>query len=303
MIGYKSKPLSNSEQKFKFAYVGYADILGFGQMLKDPDRKNSIVEAYHKIRDELFRTKNAEFPIEVGALSGFGNLVGTPWHHIISIDCSKIFMISDSIFFIVIPDREALEIISRYGLASVQLMSRILSICWHFNLPARGALSDGQVYFDSDKSMFIGEPIVRAVRWESVQSFVWFSVEPTSWLAKNAYKHPNARIGSNVFRMKIDETNFKKDRIKKFESDCQSISIDSTFTCVPDLTYELDDESSLQNAVKFLFVSPDDIFARFDHYRHSIDSKIKRYWSNTQKMFMEMGFTKDKLNYLGGKIN
>jgi len=293
MIGYQSTPLSKSEQEFKFAFVGYADILGFAKMLKEPNRKKTIVEAYSQIRDLLQKGESTEFPIKVGTLSGSGNLVGTPWYHIISIDSTKIFMLSDSIFFIIIPDRDASEIRSHYGLASVQLMSRILSICWHFNLPARGALSDGKVYFDSDKSMFIGEPIVHAVRWEAVQSFVWFSAEPTSWLAQNVYNHPNARIGKEIFQIKIEKTNYNSDRLKTFEGDCGKINIDSTFTCGPDLTFELNEESSNENARNFLFLSPDEIFVRFDHYRNLQESKEKRYWKNTEDLFRKMGFTKD----------
>ena len=198
-------------------------------------------------------------------------------------------------FFIIIPNRDASEIRSRYGLASVQLMSRILSICWHFNLPARGALSDGKVYFDAEKSIFIGNAIVNAVRWESVQSFVWFSVEPTSWLAQNVYNHPSTRIGMNVFPVKIDNLNYNSERLKTFEDNCGKINIDCTFTCAPDLTFESNDESSKENFRNFLFLSPDEIFERFDNYRNLQESKEKRYWKNTEDLFRKMGFTKDTL--------
>ncbi len=292
MIGYQSKPLSNSEHEFKFAFVGYADILGFAKMLKEPNKKKSIVEAYAQIRDLIHNEEITQFPIEVGNLSGFGNLVGTPWFDIINIDSTKIFMISDSIFFIIVPDRDAPEKRSRYGLASVQLMSRILSICWHFNLPARGALSDGKVYFDTEKSIFIGEAIVNAVRWESAQSFAWFSVEPTSWLAQNVYNHPRARIGRESFQVRIDNPNFDSERLKKFEDYCGKINIDCTFTYRPDLI-ELNDDSSTKNSRKFLFLSPDEIFARFALYRNLQESKEKLYWKNTEDLFGKMGFTKD----------
>lgn len=261
----------------KFAFVGYADILGFSEMIKDSSNKRKILEAYNQIWFELDKEENKQFPTQLGVFSGFGELVGTPWYQII--DVSKVFMISDSIFFVITPDSIASEKVIRFGLAAVRLMSRILSICWRFDLPARGALSDGKVYFDAERNIFIGDSIVRAVNWEKVQSFVWFSLDPLSFLARHAYEHPNGLIRENVFEVEVNKFNFCVDRLKKFKSDWNFNGPNKTYTSIPDHT----------------FLEPDQILSRFKSYKNFKNQKIRRYWNNTRKLFEKMATHKISL--------
>jgi len=56
----------------------------------------------------------------------------------------------------------------------------VSSVLWKAGIPHRGAVSVGDCYVDSAGAIFLGEPIVRAVRWAEVQEWLGVSVEPNS---------------------------------------------------------------------------------------------------------------------------
>jgi hypothetical protein len=169
-IGYKSCPLDNSHGIFQFGYVGYLDILGFKNKVKDKTKRKLLVENYNEIFNYV--KNDISVPIEINKLHGFGEDVGKPYYNIICLDKNKhVQMISDSIFVVILPERKEALYMVHYAIAIFIVMSKIQSICITNNLPARGSISSGEMYYDSLKGIFIGEPIVQAALWEGVQNF------------------------------------------------------------------------------------------------------------------------------------
>jgi hypothetical protein len=291
MLVVERTPLTSTDWKFKPAFVGYADILGFGKKITDRTQRGAIVEAYKEIRRNVLDRENWLFPNYFTVSHGFGEQAGKPVFNVVLAQ-DHLYMVSDSIFFILVPEKPSELECTEYALASLRIMSRILTICWKYELPARGAVSDGDVLYDSVAGTFIGEAIVKAVSWEKTQAFSWFSVEPSSWMRTVTARVPTHQISRTSQEVPISENYFCTDRVKKFQNRWH-YSVEKTLTVLPDFSYDPAIAESKGLEASFLFLSPRRFLTLLGDYRNSSSADYRRFWNNTESLFLKLGVTED----------
>ena len=217
IIGYSSQPLNDSRGEFAESFVGYLDILGFKEKVRDEEKRHLLVKNYDQIYNYLNSTNPIDIPsIPIGPLHGFHEDVGKSFFKNISIPRWHIYNISDSIFIIIVPDKKGELCWITYAIALFIIMVDIQLICMKNDLPTRGAISSGEIFYDSNKGIFIGEPITQAYLWERVQKFAWLSIDPFCGISKKYFSFPKT-IGANLLReIYVDDNFFNSKRIKSY---------------------------------------------------------------------------------------
>jgi hypothetical protein len=269
MNAIELKSRKSTEDSYRFGFVGYIDILGFSKLMDTKESRVLVSKTYKQIREMLNVNETTFFPHLFGK-SHCGDKVYT----IVEIGNDNLFTFSDSIFFILIPGQPGGEFLVKYALGACQCMSRILSICWKNSLPARGALSDGDIFYNSSQHVFLGQPIVKAVEWEKCTAFVWFSIEPTSYIANNIISYPEAFLGSNLLNIPLTQRAFFKSKDKNIflkKYDCLSSKV---FTYWPDL--KLTNKDCLSKLITKNILS--------------LNGKPLRYWKKTKYLFNTLSF-------------
>jgi len=95
-------------------------------------------------------------------------------------------------------------------------MSKIQSICIFNGLPTRGAISSGELYYDFNKGIFIGEPIIQAFLWECAQNFSWLSIDPFCSITKKYKSFPMCKGHDLLKKIKLNKMLFKECRLKEY---------------------------------------------------------------------------------------
>lgn len=216
IIGYQSYSSENSDGLFKSAFVGYLDILGFKEKVKDKTNRELLVNNYNEIYDYLKQDDPIEVPIKNGILHGFGERVGSPCYDIVTISNKHIYNISDSIFVVLLPDKRSELHWINFAIATFIIMSKIQSICIINGLPTRGAISSGDLFYDSNKGIFIGEPIIQAFLWERAQKFSWLSIDPFCSISCKYKSFPKCKGYDLLKKIKLDKILFEKDRLDEY---------------------------------------------------------------------------------------
>ncbi len=216
IIGSRSYSLENSDGLFKLAFVGCLDILGFKNKVKDKTNRELLVKNYNEIYDYLKQHDTMEIPIKNGNLHGFGERVGDPCFDIVTISNRHIYNFSDSIFVVLLPDKRAELHLINFAIATFIIMSKIQSICIINGLPTRGAISSGEIFYDSNKGIFIGEPIVQAFLWERAQIFSWLSIAPFCYISRLYEKSPKCKGYDLIKKIKINDKFFHKNVLEEY---------------------------------------------------------------------------------------
>jgi len=266
IIGYQSHSLENSDGLFKSAFVGYLDILGFKEKVKDKMNRELLIKNYNDIYDYLKQNGSIEVPIEMGKLHGFGEKVGNPCYDIVTISNKHIYNISDSIFVVLLPDKRSELHWINFAIATFIVMSKIQSICIINGLPTRGAISSGELFYDSNKGIFIGEPIIQAFLWERTQNFSWLSVDPFCSVSSLYKSSPKCKGYDLIKKVKLDKILFKEDRLNEYfkyiDKDVKNIEEIEVFIPIDRINLDVKD-----------------ILLRLDNLSQ-INKKHQRYYTN-----------------------
>ena len=217
LIGYESLPSENSKGGFSSSIIGYLDILGFKNKVKNKLTREIVVQNYCQIYDLIYNSTEIEVPaIPIGKIGGFGGNVGKPYYEFIKISQRHIYSISDSIFLIILPDKKGELHWINYVIATFIIMLKIQSICINNGLATRGSISSGELFYDSEKGIFIGEPITQAYLWEKTQNFSWLSIDPFCSITKKYNTFHYTKGAHLLKRIKPNNTLFKENEIKEY---------------------------------------------------------------------------------------
>lgn len=292
ILGSLNPPCKSTQNKFCFGIVGFADILGFGEKVKDDKQRDDLIKAYREIHSRIRDKGDWTYAYLTGTLQGFGEEVGRDFFTIVPA-AEHLYMISDSIFFVLVPESSVkfesgpadLDV-AYFGVTAVRLMAKILTVCWKYGLPARGAISDGMVYYDSSEQIFVGEPIVKAVRWEPTQDFAWYTIDPTSYISREVEKRPSFLISKVTRKLEKCENLFNK-RLEDFRKEWPFGSL-SPLTSWPDsLTTVMQEQ---QRDSDFFSEVSSELLSLLESNIQASGETYKYFWQNTMELFRSIGF-------------
>lgn len=292
MYGSMRLPVKDTQGQFCFGFVGYADIIGFGDKIINSLHRKMVVDAYNEILKRIRTKDDWVYAHKAGTLKGYGQPAGQDYHHVIPV-ADHLYMVSDSIFFILIPESSVKYAMGashvdflQFGLTAVRLMAEIMTICWEFGLPARGAISDGNVYYDSDKQIFVGEPLVKAVRWENTQSFAWFTIDPTSTISQETKSRPRSLLSKATTTLNDRDIFFKKEEIASFKKKWPFEPL-APLTACPDLEGSVLLDQAVGVGMPNIVVS--NINNQIEQNSNTKNPKHAEFWRNTKEVLHMLG--------------
>jgi hypothetical protein len=175
--------LAGHPPPFRNYWVIYVDIDGFSRRLADPARRIQLAYTYWDMAESL-RWGSRPHRVADAALKVAGKdpaIVRQMMEEKLRLWRSRVRIFSDSIFIFLDPSglsgRSPADV-TVDGNVVPDIAFSLSRNLWHDGLAHRGALAYGKCFVDADRNVFLGEPIVSAVRWAAEQEWFGLSLTP-----------------------------------------------------------------------------------------------------------------------------